>query len=401
MRADEVTAPVVLPTARSCPFDPPPELAALRAERPIRPLAYPDGAVGWLVTGYRLVRTILADPRFSTRADLKRMPVRRPGVDPFYGRQTLPGWFVDMDPPQHTRFRRLLSGKFSERRVEVLRPRVERIVADRLDVLAAEDRPADLVETFALPVPSLVISELLGVPYAERASFQRNSVTLFSLTVSADEAERALRALNTQLGDLVRRRRAEPAGDLISDLVDGTDLTDEEAVGAGVLLLTAGHETVASMIGLGTFALLRHPEQWRTLSADDSLVDPAVEELLRYLTIFQFGVPRTALVDVEVDGVRIRAGECVTLSLPAANRDPERFTDPDRLDPARGATGHLAFGYGTHKCIGQHLARLQLRIAYRALIGRFPGLRLAVPADEVPMCDDMGFYGVHRLPVNW
>ncbi|MFV2103599.1 cytochrome P450 [Micromonospora sp. LOL_024] len=396
-----MTGPVALPTTRRCPFDPPPRLGELRAEQPIRPLAYPDGAVGWLVTGYRLVRTVLADPRFSTRAELKRVPVHRPSTEPFYGRPALPGWFVDMDAPKHTRFRRLLSSRFGERQIARLRPRIEEIVAGGLDALAAADRPADLVEMFALPIPSLVICELLGVPYAERSRFQKNSITLFSLTASVTETEQALQGLNDHLGDLVRRRRAKPAGDLLSVMANDSDLADEEIVGAGVLLLTAGHETVASMIGLGTFALLSHNGQRRKLAEDLSLIDTAVEELLRYLTIFHFGVPRTALVDIELEGVQIRVGECLTLSLPAANRDPETFAEPDRLDITRRATGHLAFGYGTHKCIGQSLARLQLRIAYPALIARFPGLRLAVPAADVPMADDMGFYGVHHLPVTW
>ncbi len=306
-----------------------------------------------------------------------------------------------MDRPDHTRFRRLLAGHFTARRTEALAPRIERIVTEHLDAMAAAGGPCDLVDAFALPIPSLVICELLGVPYAERAEFQHNSATLFSLEVTADEASEAMAVLDALLLDLVRRRRQEPAGDLLSALTASGELSDDELTGVGVLLLTAGHETVASMLGLGTFALLCHPEQLRRLRDGDVDVPNAVDELLRYLTIFHFGVPRTPLEDVEVGGVLIRAGESVTVSLPAANRDPAQFTDPDVLDLSRPVRGHLAFGYGVHQCIGNNLARVQGRIAYPALLRRFPTLSLAVPPEDVRLSDDMGFYGVYHLPVTW
>jgi cytochrome P450 len=393
--------PAGMPTFRSSPFDPPDRLSELRREGPVSRLRYPDGHLGWLVTGHAVARTVLADQRFSARSELKRVPVARPSVDPFYGRPALPGWFLDMDPPDHTRIRRLLAGHFTARRAEALTPRVERIVAEHLDAMAAAGGPCDLVDAFALPIPSMVICELLGVPYAERAEFQRNSATLFSLEVTADEANEAMAVLDALLLDLVRRPRQEPPGDLLGALSASGELSDEELTGVGVLLLTAGHETVASMLGLGTFALLCHPKQLRLLHDGDVDVPNAVDELLRYLSIFHFGVPRTPLEDVEVGGVLMRAGESVTVSLPAANRDPARFTDPDALDLARPARGHLAFGFGMHQCIGQNLARVQMRIAYPALLRRFPTLRLAVPPQDVRLSGDMGFYGVHHLPVTW
>ncbi|MFF5252892.1 cytochrome P450 [Streptomyces leeuwenhoekii] len=396
-------APVVLSTRRPCPFDPPPELARLRDEAPVRPLRYPDGHVGWLVTGHEHVRKVLADPRFSARSEFKRVPVPRPGADPFIGRPALPGWFVDMDRPEHTRFRRLLAGSFSAHRTRLLRPRLERFADDLLEAMAASGRPeADLVGAYALPLPSLAICEFLGVPYADRAAFQRDSTLLFSLEATAGEAETAMDALTGLLRALVRHRRRHPGDDLLSRMVDG-GLTDEEAAGAGVLLLTAGHETVAGMLGLGTFALLCRPEALAALRADLSprAVETAVEELLRYLTIFQFGVPRTPLEDVELAGCLLRAGESVTCCLPAANRDPLRFPDPDRLDLTRPVGGHVAFGYGIHQCVGQNLARVELAVGYTALLRRFPGLRLAVPPGRVPLGTDMGFYCVHRLPVTW
>lgn len=398
----EVASPAVsMPTARVNPFDPPESLARYREGEPIRRLRYPDGHVGWLVTGYEHARAILANPRFSARSEWKRLPVSRPGAEPFIGQPALPGWFLDMDPPRHTRFRRLLAGQFTARRSEALAPRITEIIEEHLTAMAAAGPPADLVERFALPVPSLVICEILGVPYAERAEFQRHSVTLFSLDATARQGRDAMAALEGLLLDLVRARRARATADLLGGLAADSDMTDEEIAGVGVLLLTAGHETVASMLGLGTFVLLCHPSQADALRAGTISPENAVEELLRYLTIFHFGVPRTAAEDVEIAGVRMAAGECVTISLPAVNRDADRFPAADRLDLGRAARGHLAFGYGVHQCIGQNLARVQMRIGFPALFRRFPRLRLAVAAHEVETTGDMGFYGVHHLPVAW
>ncbi|WNF01033.1 cytochrome P450 [Streptomyces luomodiensis] len=393
--------PVPHPTVRENPFDPPPELAAYRTGGGLRRMRYPDGHTGWLVTSHALARTVLADQRFSASSETKRAPVSRPGIAPFFGAPALPGWLVDMDPPQHTRIRRLLTGRFTVRRMKDLQPRVERLVEDHLDALGRSGPPADLVASFALPVPSLVICELLGVPYGERASFQRDSATLFRLDASSAEASAAMDRLDGLLRDLTEYRRGHPADDLLSQLVRDGTLTTEEIAGLGVLLLTAGHETTAGSLSLSTFALLSHPGQLDRFRADPSLSDGAVEELLRYLTIFHFGVPRTPLEDVELAGQVLRKGESVTVSLPAANRDPAQFDRPDELDVGRRAQGHMAFGFGIHQCVGQNLARMELRVALPALFQRFPTLALAVPRDEVPLSGDMGFYGVHHLPVTW
>ncbi|MFF3917317.1 cytochrome P450 [Streptomyces sp. NPDC001852] len=392
---------VVLSTRRTGPFEPPGGQAGPGAAAPVRRLRYPDGHTGWLVTSHALARRLLADPRLSARSELKRAPVARPGADPFYGAPALPGWLVDMDPPDHTRIRRCLAGWFTARRTKVLRPQIEQLVAGHLDAMERAGAPADLVEALALPVPSLTICELLGVPYGLRDAFQRDSATLFRLDATAEEATEAMERLDGLLRDLAGHKRRRPADDLLSALVTDGRLSMAEIVGAGVLLLTAGHETTAGSLSLGVFALLCHPDQLAVLRADWSLVDNAVEELLRYLTIFHFGVPRTPLADIEVDGVVLRAGESVTVSLPAANRDPERFAEPDRLDVRRRATGHLAFGHGIHQCLGQNLARAEMRAVFPALFQRFPGLRLAVPREKVPLAADRGFYGVHHLPVGW
>jgi cytochrome P450 len=392
--------PIALPTARSDPFSPPARLSQIRDSAPLRRLRYPDGHIGWLVTSDQLARSILADPRFSASSELKRAPIGRPGLDPFVGVEAQPGWFVDMDAPQHTRYRRLLAPQFTVRRIARLEPRVARIVDECLSRLDGADPPADLVDMLTLPIPSRTICELLGVPYADRADFQRDSTMLFSLQVTAVEARAAMDRLTAYMLGLVADKRTRPDDDLISSLA-GSELTDTEIAGICVLLLTAGHETISGMLGLSVFMLLGRPAQVSQLTADPAVVGPAVEELLRYLTIFQFGVPRGALEDAEIDGRLIRAGETVTISLPAANRDPDRFGDPDKLDLGREARGHLAFGYGAHQCIGQNLARMELRLTLPELFRRMPGLRLAVPATDVPLHSDAGFYGVHRLPVMW
>jgi cytochrome P450 len=388
----------VLPTTRTHPFDPP----LLDDREPIRPVTFADGHVGWLVTNYELSRSVLADQRFSSALEHRRALVRRPDVEGLrVGEPAPPGFFIGMDPPHHTRLRRLLTGQFTVRRMKALEPRIERIVADHLDAMAQAGPPADLVAAFALPVPSLVICELLGVPYADRERFQRDSATLLSLDASDEDGTAAWASMAAFLGELVGRKRAEPAEDLLSGLVAGGELSDDELVGVALLLLIAGHETTANMLGLGTFALFLHPEQLDALREGRVDVANAVEELLRYLTVISFGTTRTAVEDVDLGGEMIRAGEAVGVYLPTANRDPLRFTSGDDLDLAADAHGHLAFGHGVHQCLGQQLARIEMRIAYPALLRRFPTLRLAVPADEVPLRSDMAIYGVHRLPVEW
>ncbi|NYI07914.1 cytochrome P450 [Allostreptomyces psammosilenae] len=395
--------PITLPTARrgGCPFDPPPELARLREERPLRRLSFPDGHLGWLVTSHALARTVMADPRFSARMELRHTPIHRPVAERLTSRPAPPGFFIAMDPPDHTHYRRLLTGQFTVRRMNQLHPWIERVVEEHLDAMEQAGPPVDLVEAFALPIPSLVICELLGVPYADRDDFQRHSSTMVRLDTGADEGMAAMAALTAYLRELAVRKRAEPTDDMLSGLAAHQELNEDELAGMALLLLVAGHETTANMIGLGTFALLQHPAQAEALRSDPALTDGAVEELMRYLTVIHNGTGRAALEDVELDGELIREGENVWVSLSAANRDPARFSDPDELDLGRAASGHLGFGHGVHQCLGQQLARIELRSALPALFRRFPTLRLAVPAEEVPTRTDMNIYGVHRLPVAW
>ncbi|MCO1574378.1 cytochrome P450 [Crossiella sp. SN42] len=397
----EVATPVpAYPTDRpaGCPFDPPAELGRLREREPLTRLVFADGHLGWLATGHRVVRAVLADSRFSSRYEIMHAPIGRVAAAGAFP-PAPPGDFIGMDAPEHTRYRRLLTGKFTVRRMHLLTQRVEQLAAEHLDAMELAGGPLDLVAAYAQPIPALVICELLGVPAEGRHVFRQHSETLNNPAATEAEQATAMGELGAILHGLVLAKRANPTDDLLTDLVS-TDLTDEELTRIGGLLLGAGLDTTANMIGLGVFALLRNPEQLAALRADPGLADRSVEELLRYLTIVSTNV-RTALEDVELDGQLVKAGESVALAMDAANRDPQVYPDPDRLDLSRSAGAHLAFGHGIHQCLGQQLARVELRVAIPALLTRFPTLRLAVPAEEVPLRTGLDIYGVHRLPVTW
>lgn len=391
--------PITLPVERTTPLEPPDELRRLREREPMTRLAFPDGHVGWLVTGHATARAVLADRRFSSRRELRRSPVR-PRLAGQSMQPAEPGMFIASDPPDHTRYRRLLTGQFTVHRMRQLTPRIEQIVRARLDAMEQTGPPVDLVAEYALPIPSQVICELLGVPYADRGTFQRNTRTLLSLQATAEQARAAADAIRDYIRGLVQEKRAEPTDDMLGGLVASGELTEDELTNMGFLLLIAGHETTSNMLGLGTFTLLEHPDQLRALRDDPTLIDNAVEELLRYNSIIQFGTTRAALEDVEVDGHLVKKGENVVISIPAGNRDPERFDAPETLDVTRPAIGHLAFGHGIHQCLGQQLARIEMRVGYLKLFRRFPTLRLAVPRSEV-RTRDSGILGLHELPVTW
>ncbi|GGP68606.1 cytochrome P450 [Saccharothrix coeruleofusca] len=399
-----IPVPLGLPVDRDAgPFDPPSLITRLRDARPVSPLLFPDGHQGWLVTGYDAVRQLMADTRFSSRQDIgilhvpyeaSRMPA---ATEPS---PQVPGLFITMDPPEHTRLRRMLTGAFTVKRVKQLEERIADIVERQLDELARLTPPVDLVAEFALPVPSLVICELLGVPYADRRDFQANSAKFLEKDISLDEKVAAYTGLTTYLAELVTAKRAAPGEDLLSDLARRDELSVEELTGIAFVLLFAGHETTANVLALGTFALLEHPEQLAELRADPELLPGAVEELMRYLSVVDV-LYRYATEDLELGGETIAGGSTVVVSLLAANRDPRRFDDPDTLDLRREARGHLSFGHGVHQCLGQQLARIEMRAGFAALLRRFPTLALAVPAGEVRLKTDMNIYGVHALPVTW
>jgi cytochrome P450 len=387
-----------LPMSRpaGCPFDPPEELARLREQRPLSRMSYPDGHMGWLVTSHALARQVLADPRFSSRSELIHVPY--PGGLGAQLPPAPPGHLHAMDPPEHTRYRRLLTGKFTVRRMELLTARIEQITAEQLDAIAKQGPPADLVQAYAYPIPALTICELLGVPRGDHELFQREARMMNALDATPEDVYAAFTAMDKYVRDLVAAKRARPTDDLLSDLTT-TDLTDEELAGIGTVLLGAGLDTTANMLALGVFALLCHADQLAALRGDPGTADGAVEELLRYLTAVHTNA-KTALEDVKLDGHVVKAGDTVTISLHAANRDPERFADPDTLDLGRRAVGHVAFGHGIHQCLGQQLARVEMRVAYPALLSRFPTLRLAVPPEEV-LVHTSAIYSAQKLPVTW
>ncbi|SOE12330.1 Cytochrome P450 [Streptomyces sp. 2323.1] len=385
------------------PFNPPRDITRLREARPVSPLVFPDGHEGWIVTGYDAVRQLMADTRFSSRQDIGilHVPYETPGMPAATEPSPqIPGMFIAMDPPDHTRLRRRLTGAFTVKRMKMLEERIIAITEQQLDELARLAPPVDLVKEFALPVPSLVICELLGVPYADRETFQVNSAKFMVKDQSLEEKMAAYEALTTYLAELVTRKRAAPSEDILSDLARHDDLTIEELTGAAFLLLLAGHETTANMLALGTFALLEHPEQLAELRANPDLLPDAVEELMRYLSVVDI-LFRYATEDIELGGETIREGSTVVVSMLAANHDPQRFENPDTLDIHRKARGHLSFGHGIHQCLGQQLARIEMRASFDGLLRRFPTLKLAIPAGDVKLRTDMNIYGVHELPVTW
>lgn len=399
--------PYGIPLERERPFDPPAAVMALHRGAEMRRMRYhPSGQEGWLVTSHRLARKVLADNRFSARLGAPASsPVPMAGLEAYAAFEgdfpTTPGMFIEMDPPDHTRLRRKLTGVFTVKRMKQLEPRIEQFVEERLDALAAGPRPADLVREFALPVPSLMICELLGVPYEQRDRFEADAATIFTIDSGEGAKEAAFARLYVFMGELVAAKRAAPTDDLLSDLAADAELADEEVAGMAMLLLVAGHETTAKMIGLGTMALLANRDQWELLRERPELMSGGVEELLRYLSIIHTGILRQVKADFEFEGHQIKAGEYVTVSVQTANRDEAHFIAPEALDVTGDAKGHLTFGHGVHQCLGQQLARIEMRIAFSRLIARFPGLRLAVPVEEVPLRTDQNFYGVAALPVTW
>jgi cytochrome P450 len=314
--------------------------------------------------------------------------------------------FILMDEPEHARLRRMVTAPFAIKRVKAMRPSVQKIVDDLIDDMLAGPKPVDLVEAFALPVPSLVICQLLGVPYTDHDFFQDNSKVLINRDAAPEERRAAGGRLFEYLDKLVGEKLDNPGDDLLSGLtgrVKNGELSRSDATQMGVLMLIAGHETTANMIALGTLALLEHPDQLALLrkSDDPKLVAGAAEELLRYLHITHNGRRRVALEDIEIADHVIRAGEGIILANDIANRDPDVFPDPDRLDIQRDARRHVAFGFGVHQCLGQPLARMELQVVYSTLYRRIPTLRLAAALDQIPFKHDGSVYGVYELPVTW
>ncbi|MGW0808992.1 cytochrome P450 [Nonomuraea sp. NPDC002799] len=396
--SESVTLPLYM---RRNGFDPHPELSALRDGEGVRQVPTPFGVNAWLVSRHADVREVLGDAtRFSNAQTMRFQLVGR-----HYSEEELQqmraGNLLAFDPPEHTRLRRLLTPEFTMRRMRRLEPRVHTIVTEHLDAMERAGAPADLVSAFALPIPSLVICELLGVPYADRGDFQRRTGKLLDISLPIAERQAASLEQRAYMAELVARAQAEPGEDMLGMLVreHGEEVSTDELVGIAGLLLVAGHETTSNMLGLGTLALLRHPDQLELLRKEPERIGPAVEELLRWLSIVHSGTSKLTTTEVELSGTRIPAGELVMCALPAANRDPAFISDPDRLDIARGDLGHVAFGHGVHHCLGAPLARMEMRIAFPALFERFPDLRETGTRPEFRSFNVV--YGLSVFEVAW
>ncbi|MEA5362899.1 cytochrome P450 [Amycolatopsis sp., V23-08] len=376
-------------------LDPVAEIGAIRAEAPISKLDLPFGMNAWLVTGYDEAKAVLGKvTEFSS--DFTNL-VGSAGVT----EDQNPGGLGFADPPVHTRLRKLLTPEFTMRRLNRLTSRIDEIVAEQLDAMAAADGPVDLWQAFALPIPSLTICELLGVSYEDREDFQRLSTARFDLFGGASASLGAMSESLTYLLDIVKKQRAEPGDGLLGMLIKehGDEISDQELAGLADGVLTGGLETTASMLALGALVLLRDEKAFDAVRGDDESVHRFVEELLRYLTVVQMAFPRFAKQDMEIAGVQISEGDIVLVSLSAADRDTKLGSDMDTFDATREPTSHLAFSYGIHRCIGAELARMELRTAYPALVRRFPNLRLAVPAEELSFRKVSIVYGLDELPV--
>ncbi len=382
-------------------FHPVPELSALRNDEGVARIRTVFGTDAWLVTRFEDVRTVLSHPELYSNALVP--PLRPPGAPPPSAEEAAAmraGNLLGSDPPEHTRLRRMLTAQFTVRRMRRLEPRVQQIVDDHLDAMERGGPPADLVTDFALPVPSLVICELLGVPYADRAGFQGTSKRILDVSLSPDERAAAAAEARAYIAGLIERMRTDPGDDLLGMLVreHGDELSDAELTGIGTLLLLAGHETTANMLSLGTLALLRHPGQLTLLRDEPDRVGAAVEELLRWLSIVHSGTVKITTSEVRLGDRTLGPGETVICSLPAANRDPGLVPNPDDLDIRRDAIGHVAFGHGVHHCLGAPLARMEMHIAFPALLRRFPGLRLA----GEPLFRSLTVvHGLTTMPITW
>ncbi|MBW4722477.1 cytochrome P450 [Saccharothrix obliqua] len=395
-----MTTAVSYPFGEPARLDPEPEFATLRAERPVSRVRLPFGEEAWLATRYEDVRTVLGDPRFSRAAATGRdEPRLRPAA------VGVPGNIMALDPPDHTRLRRLVMKAFTVRRVERLRVRAQEIADELVDAMVARGH-AELVEDFAVPLPTTVICELLGVPVADRDDFRVWSDAFLSTTrYTPDEVREHVASLSRYMAGLIARRRESPTDDLIGALVVARDeedrLSEDELLALAMGLLVAGHETTASQIPNFVHTLLTHPDQLAVLRADLDLVPRAVEELMRYVPLgLGAGIARYAVEDVELSGVLVRAGEPVLPVLVSANRDETAFPDADRLDLRREprSSHHVGFGHGAHHCLGAPLARMELQVALDTLLRRLPGLRFA---GEVRWKEGMATRGPAHLPLTW
>ena len=385
------------------PLVPPPVLDELRAGAPFKQVRLWDGSIAWIVSRQEDFRAVLADARFSVN------PLKPGFPSVSEARHSLmvqeEPTFIRLDPPDHTVLRRMLSKEFTQSRINGYRPMVQQVVDDLLDEMVRKGAPADLYHDFALPIPSIVISHILGVPYEDHDFFQDRGTKKLAYSAHPDVPVRAAAEMREYIGELIARKEREPGDDLLSRLIEEQlrpgHLARDEAVRMAELLLIAGHETTANMIALGTLSLLLDRAQFDYLRDDPALSARAVEEMLRFHSIVQYGLSRVATEDVEINGQLIREGEGVISLINAANWDPTVHPNPETFDVRKKRTMHVAFGFGIHQCLGQPLARLEMDVVFSTLPNRLPSLDLAVPAAEIDFKRKALVYGVETLPVTW
>ncbi len=390
--------------APGCPFAPPPKVLELNAAKQLSRVRIWDGSTPWLIHGYEAIRALFTDSRTSVDDRLPGYPHWNAGMLATVHKR--PRSVFTSDAEEHTRFRRMLSKPFTFKRVEALRPAVQKITDDHIDALLAGPKPGDIVGTLSLPVPSLVISELLGVPYEDAEFFQTQAKRGMGRYATEEDTAQGAASLAKYLANLIRAKMQSPSEDLVSDLaerVNAEEISVREAAQLATGVLIAGHETTANMISLSIAALLEHADQRALLrdTDDPKVIATAVEELMRYLSIIQTGQRRIAVEDIEIGDETIRAGDGIILDVAPANWDERQFPDPGRLDLLREDGPHVGFGYGRHQCVGQQLARMELQIVLPTLLRRVPTLQLAVPLEDLPFKHDALAYGLYELPVTW
>ncbi|MFC7883469.1 cytochrome P450 [Streptomyces sp. NPDC057376] len=402
---DRSTCPVPHTDFTAERLDLDPRYAELRKNTPVTRVTMPYGGDAWLVTRYEDVKTVLADPRFSRAAAAGR-DIARSLPLPDQQNASL----LSLDPPEHSRLRRLVAGAFTVRRVRSRRESIQRVVDELLDRMAENGSTGDLVSALAWPLPLTVICDVLGIPLDDQDKFREWIEQSVALSAHDPEIIKAADdALDAYLTRMIAERRREGRDDLLGELVlardEGDRLSEEELVTFGVNLLIAGQETTAGEIGNFVYTLLSRRERWEALVADPALVPAAVEELLRLTpleaSVGGLGFTRIATEDVELGGRTIRAGDAVVAQNASANRDESVFDHPDELDFSRADASHVTFGHGPHHCLGAPLARLELQVVLETLIRRLPGLRLAVPADDVVWTENRAVRGPRELPVTW
>ncbi|RJQ66497.1 cytochrome P450 [Pseudonocardiaceae bacterium YIM PH 21723] len=394
---DELTQ---YPFVRECPFRPAPEYARRIREERVGPVTTANGSRVWLIAGYAESRAVLFDPRFSRDAAAKA----RASVG---GTQPEPGSLLSRDGLDHVRLRRAVAPEFTFRRIQQRRPDIERLTEHFLDEMTAKGNSADLIAEFARPLPAAVVCELIGIPIEERSRFELASDIVFGVVRRKPaEVAQARMVLFDFVREIAEEKKARPDQSMFSRLLAKQDVlgqcTEEELVNFGYSLLVMGHQATAQHLAVGALNLLRHPRQLARLRAEPDLMPAAVEELLRHSAHADGALIRVATEDLELGGVQIKEGDLVLPSVVAANRDVTVYADPDELNIERVSPApHLTMGYGDHLCLGAHLARMEIEVALSRLLERLPGLRLAVPVEELVWWDGWTRSTLRELPITW